>query len=205
MWEWLDEGIRHVVTTKGKRVVPLKNEWRVEMQLIKAPHSLMSQVGRPMETLETLEVVLYQGLSPIVKTTFHGAHVRGRSISYFKPTSSKTGELWSASYMDPKTKQRKFYSLYGGKLTGILTQSMCREMFVTGMVKAEEVLSEFHNVELIGQFHDELVVDWWPVEGPNNLSLLMAKTALEDAMTTVAFSADFPLEADVKSSYRYIK
>lgn len=53
---------------------------------------------------------------------------------------ARRGQLWESQYTDKKTKKREFFSIYGGKLAGILTQSFCRELFFTVLVKLEQLL-----------------------------------------------------------------
>ena len=55
---------------------------------------------------------------------------------------------------------------------------------------------------VIGQFHDEIVVDWVP----GRLGLSQAKQNLQEIMSTAPhWVPSFPLDADIKSAYRYIK
>ena len=119
--------------------------------------------------------------------------------------------------MDPKTKRTTFYKLYGGKLAGILTQSLCRELFFNSLfLLKEEIrspqkrLSEAPtNVKLIGQFHDEIVIDWKPPHDPFDWELEQTIQVLQKAMSTPRLGSNtlysFPLEAAVAHDYRYIK
>lgn len=50
--------------------------------------------------------------------------------------------------------------MYGGKLAGLLTQSLCREVFFNSLRWVHTWCDAYPNVRLIGQFHDEIVVDW---------------------------------------------
>ena len=130
---------------------------------------------------------------------FHGCYYRGRDVCYYKATDRKSGPLWSDTYRNPKTKQFAYNKLYGGKLTGILVQSFCRQLFFEGMLRAQK--KECEGFELIGQFHDELIVDWWKA----NLSLEEAKSRLQHCMTDEPRFKELPIEAEVKAAYRYIK
>ena len=131
----------------------------------------------------------------------HGAYLRGRDVCYYKPNSNVTGDPWSASYMNPKTKLRTWYKMYGGKLAGILTQSFCRELFFRALNRADINLTG-HGVPIIGQFHDEIVLDWTPNA---NISLDSVITVLRDVMSHDPLFPSFPLEAEIKYDYRYTK
>jgi hypothetical protein len=135
---------------------------------------------------------------------FHGVHRSGRNVHYFKPSSRKTGDLWVGDYTDPKTGERKKHSLYGGKLAGTLTQSLCREIFMEGMSLFSLWASNAHNVDVIGQFHDELVVDWTPPKVATDPDLDQTMDTLRKVMSTTTLPG-FPLACEVKHAYRYIK
>jgi hypothetical protein len=124
-------------------------------------------------------------------------------VRYFKASKSKTGDSWKNHYTDPKTKQMRFYEIYGGKMSGILTQSFCREIFFDQLHKVEEWTLNHGNVDVIGQFHDEIVVDWWPA--PAAVDLARAEHDVRILMSGHRDFSDFPLVAEVKSSYRYTK
>ena len=95
-------------------------------------------------------------------------------------------------------------TIYGGKLSGILTQSFCREMFFDSAATLVGRIKPYPNLKLVGQFHDELNVEWVPSEEPNALELDQAIHIVESAMSQTPVPG-FPLAADVKSAYRYIK
>lgn len=140
------------------------------------------------------------GQGILLRRVFHGVHMRGNSICYYKPSSTKSGAPWVNHYRDPDSNQVVFYSLYGGKLAGILTQSLCREIFMSSLSDLSHQLPK--NFTVIGQFHDEIVVDWVP--DPNGVSLREAKDLMAVCMTFSALPG-FPLDADIKSDYRYTK
>ena len=132
---------------------------------------------------------------------FVGAHMRGRDVQYLKPREQKSGQLWSARWT--KNGQSGPYKLYGGKLTGILTQSFCRQLFFRALLRVEGALDGYSpHALLIGQFHDEAVVEWMPTGG---ISLDKTIKIVEQAMTDEKLFPDFPLAADVKHGHRYIK
>jgi hypothetical protein len=125
--------------------------------------------------------------------------------------------MWTSHFVDPKTKKVRFYDIYGGKLAGILTQSMCREMFFYALHRLDRDMKGVANAKIVGQFHDEIVVDWvppgsgtdFPQEDPIEYYGLDYNTTLalvEASMTEVSeHFKGFPLEADIKSGFRYIK
>jgi hypothetical protein len=147
----------------------------------------------------------------ILQRIFHGCYMRGGNVGYYKPSDRKTGDLWRNHFKDPKTKQVRFYELYGGKLAGILTQSFCRELFFEALERAHTWCKNHENVQLVGQFHDEIVVDWkvGPATGTGRFTpyrLEDAKRQLETCMSTApGFAPSFPLAADIKDDYRYTK
>ncbi len=125
---------------------------------------------------------------------------RGRNICYYRPSDRKTGDVWRRDFIDPKTKQRRWYEIYGGKLAGILTQSLCREIFFDSLQKVAKWVADEPQLKLVGQFHDEIVLDWRP--GP--LTLDQTKEQLYRYMSECVIPS-FPLDADIKDDYRYIK
>ena len=66
----------------------------------------------------------------------------------------------------------------------------------------------YPNVKLIGQFHDEIVLEWTPIESVGKtwgaVSLEYAVKKLEQLMSTSPV-LDFPLAAEVKYDHRYTK
>lgn len=140
--------------------------------------------------------------SQIMERVFHGCYERGRNICYYKPSGRKTGNLWSGSYIDPKTKKLRFYDIYGGKLAGILTQSFCREIFF-GVLMMVEYAVVRPGVTLVGQFHDEIVLDFDPDVSTALIGDVLLR--LEREMSNPGRFDGFPLSAEVKHAYRYIK
>jgi DNA polymerase len=134
----------------------------------------------------------------------HGVQVRGRNLTYYKPSERKTGKLWTDYFTDPKTGQLKQFTVYGGKLAGLLTQSLCREVFFRSLrlLTTEIEKQGIRNVRVIGQFHDELVMEWWPAAG--GVSHDAAVALLERCMTETSLQG-FPLAAEIKSAHRYVK
>jgi DNA polymerase bacteriophage-type len=132
---------------------------------------------------------------------FHGCYLRGHNIGYYKPSSLKGGKPWKKTYVDPKTKRQRYYELYGGKLAGIITQSMCREIFFEALLGLSNTFARWDNVTIIGQFHDEVVVDWVP----GCASMQQVMTTLEAAMSTSKTFPSLPMDVEVKHDYRYTK
>lgn len=139
---------------------------------------------------------------------FHGCYFRGKDVCYYKPASNKGGDVWVNHYRHPKTHEIVFYKLYGGKLAGTLTQSMCREIFFRSLSILDASITPFSNCQIVGQFHDEIVVDWQPPENERSRdwrTRMGVIRSMENAMTNVGPLGGFPLAADIKSDYRYIK
>ena len=136
---------------------------------------------------------------------FHGCYLRGRDVHYYKPSHLKGGKPWKAKYTDPKTKRQVYYKLYGGKLAGILTQSMCREIFFEALAEIRSQLRYVSNAEMIGQFHDEVVVDWWPSKETGAESIISVKDRLNNAMSWSPSYPELPMGVEVKYDHRYTK
>ena len=204
-WSVLDAMLHQVVEGHtGIERLAWPDGYQLKMALMGAPASLQRQHPK----VQTLMVWVVDQLGDtLLKRFFHGAHIRGRNVCYFKPSDRKTGDLWRNSYVDPKTKQRRFYELYGGKLAGILTQSLCRELFFMVLRNAHSWAKVHRNVELVGQFHDEIVVDWRPPSKPASpgIDLPVAKHQLEKIMSDPGPFQSFPLAAEIKDDYRYTK
>lgn len=200
-WQLLDDMLHSIIDTKQSQRFPLADRFTLQLNLISTPLSLLEQhLG-----VQSIEMrVLDSQNDTFLTRVFHGCYNRGRSIAYYKPSDRKTGELWKATFVDPKTKELKFHQIYGGKLAGILTQSFCRELFFQSLLSVHQWTQRFSNVTLVGQFHDEIVLDWVPLaNGRDGLHLPLEK--LKASMSDPGLARSFPLEADVKHDYRYIK
>lgn len=203
-WEVLDDalhkGTRAAIGTVQR--VPLANNITMLVHTCHPPYSLQKQ--HPGAVTLRFELMLGLGQDPFMERIFQGCYERGRNVCYYKPAGRKTGQLWEGQYTNKKTKKREFFSLYGGKLAGILTQSFCRELFFNVLGKLEQRLPA--NAQLIGQFHDEAVVEWWPATAlSNQLSLQTTEMLVATVMSDPGAFIGFPLIADVHSDYRYIK
>ena len=89
-----------------------------------------------------------------------------------------------------------------GKLAGIITQSLCREIFFEQLQIVHNWTSKVEGVDLIGQFHDEIVIDWVPGYA---VQLDGAKSTLESRMSFSQSFPRFPMGAEIKDDYRYTK
>lgn len=200
LWEQLDEMLHKIVehgSTYQRLMLP--DGLLLSMQKVLTPASLLAQ--HPGADSVMLSVAHNDG-SFLMKRVFHGCYIRGRNVCFYKPSDRKTGDLWKNSYINPKTKQRTFYQIYGGKLAGILTQSLCREIFFNVLVDVRKwCKGTVGHVSLIGQFHDEIVLDW----KPGSVTLEHTEDILRASMSNPGRLTTFPLGADVKHDYRYTK
>lgn len=185
----------------GRQAIYTRDDLQVGIVPITAPESLQAMHPGAVSLLLTLK---YAG-ELVVSRVFHGCYRRGRDICYYKHSDRKTGDPWNRSYEDPKTKRREYYRLYGGKLAGILTQSFCREIFFVSLSSLSRALRLTPNAKLVGQFHDEIVVEWTPPTGPMSGMSLEEVEGLMDAWMCYSQFQGFPLAAEIKSDHRYIK
>jgi hypothetical protein len=202
-WSKLDEMLRNVVSSANGGLseihrLPADN---LVLQISKLPTPL--SLARQHPGAQSIEMTIHTaGRLTRMRRIFHGCYMRGRNVGYYKPSDRKTGDLWSNHFTDPKTKQVRFYELYGGKLAGILTQSFCRELFMHSLLRTANWCQSEGGAQLIGQFHDEIVVDWTP----GHTDLDTCKHNLGAYMgNPPPWAVTFPLEADIKDDYRYTK
>lgn len=206
MWERLGvaftDVVKHPSVTpgEGQRAVALANGMSVEFVITETPQSLVNQHPGAKSICMTL---MHKG-SVLLQRLFHGCYMRGRDVCYYKPSDRVGGPLWKANFRDPKTKEIVFHKLYGGKIAGILTQSFCREIFFIVLHNVAAWAQRTPGVQLIGQFHDEIVLDYNPTEwgAPPLRAVQDALTAL---MSDPGLLVGFPLGAEVQHDYRYIK
>jgi DNA polymerase bacteriophage-type len=199
-WRRLDDALQDAVDMNVVGRVSLPHGF-VKVTPMAAPQSLRDQVRN--QGLVSLRIQLYLHDNHVmVDRVIHGTRLVGRNIHYWKPSERKTGDLWVDTWMNPKTKRQQPFSVYGGKLSGLLTQSLCREVFFDSLRDVHNRLSPFPgvNVQLVGQFHDEIVLDW----APGAVTLEATKRMLNDCMSRTILP-EFPLAADIKSDYRYTK
>lgn len=208
MWTRLGEAFTKVVQFSASgpgsygQTVMLANGMSVEFNVTDTPASLQRQ----HPGAKSIVTVLHAGGRPYLQRYFHGCYMRGKDVCYHKPTDRVGGDLWTNHYRDPKSGQIVFYKLYGGKIAGILTQSFCREIFFHVMHSVYRWTTRNSGVTLIGQFHDEIVVDY-DSTAFGAMTIDEARRVLTTIMTEthgLPFTG-FPLGAEVQSAYRYIK
>ena len=198
-WGQLDNAL-HDVVERGREAswISLDHTLAVSFHRIDTPKSL----SKLHQDATSVEMKLWNTGSLVLIRTFHGCYVRGRNICYYKPSGKKLGDLWAGTFRDKKTNELRFFNLYGGKLAGILTQSFCREIFF-------DVLSRINNnyvrdgLNMVGQFHDEIIIDYNPRDC--YLTQREAEEDLKRYMSDPGRFNGFPLSAEVKSDFRYIK
>lgn len=203
LWALLDQLLLAAVQSWGQGAIftaSLANNLSIEFDRGRTPLSLEKQ--HPGAKTISMRLYLRGQSRPVLERIFQGCYLRGNQVCYYKPSERRGGDLWSAWYIDPKTKQKRFYSLYGGKLSGILTQSFCRELFFIALKRVTEKV-ERPGVRLIGQFHDEIVLDYDPLVAPYPVEIV--KKELEQVMSNPHPFKGFPLAAEVKHDYRYTK
>jgi DNA polymerase len=198
-WRRLDDAL-HDAIEFGSGDARIKHG-RVVITAQPAPQSLRDQTKNQGLLSLRILLILTDG-TVMVNRVIHGTHIVGRNIHYWKPSERKTGDLWVDTWMNPKTKRQQPFSVYGGKLSGLLTQSLCREVFFDSLRDVYDRLSPFPgvNVQLVGQFHDEIVLDW----SPGAVALESTKAMLNDCMSRTKLP-EFPLAAEIKHDYRYTK
>ena len=203
-WADLDDLIKDCVATNDVR--QFKGAYGLVYRA--TPFELASMSAQHPGSVSVAVQIIRPDGTPMVTRFVHGLYFKGNKLCYYKPEDSLRGDLWKPTYKHPKLKDDNgnplevYYSIYGGKLAGILTQSMCREMFFESLEALGDALRPCPNALIVGQFHDEIGVDWWPAEDGWSRDEVIA--AMEQAMTTCSLDG-FPLDAEIKSSHRYIK
>lgn len=199
LWERLGAALYEAVQSGTQRAVHAAHGISIKFTPSFTPESLLDQDP----SVRSFHMNVWKGGDLIMSRVFHGCYLRGRNIGYYKPSSLKGGKPWKNKYVDPKTKRPRFYELYGGKLAGILTQSLCREIFFESLAVISKRLEAVPNATIVGQFHDEVVIDWVPTPGQATMDFV--KAILEYAMCQSMRHPDLPMAVEVKHAYRYIK
>ena len=200
-WQHLDDALHAALQSGQLQHVDMPHGY-IRIIPHAAPDSLRKQVGD--QQLRSLDISMYLTSGTHLFTrVIHGTREVGRNIQYFKPSERKTGDLWVDEFTNPKTRRRQKYTLYGGKLAGLLTQSLCRELFFDSLRDVHSWADGLPNVQVVGQFHDEIVLDWQP-SAWSGITLPYVEGALTRIMSTGKLPG-FPLAAEIKSDYRYIK
>lgn len=205
-WAELDRGLHTAVNSPMSANIPLAGGlYALHISGMTAPDSLLEM--HPGAANLRLTVRNTDTDQIFMQRYFVGCHMVGNNIGYYKPNETIAGKPWKNTFRDPKTGQTKRYTIYGGKLAGILTQSFCRELFFRTL-REVRICMGYPNVKLIGQFHDEIVLEWMPIESVGKtwgaVSLEYAVKELEQLMSTSPV-LDFPLAAEVKYDHRYTK
>lgn len=210
-WKELSNLLKATLASRAPRQTTIQASGvRIEM----IPFSLPS-VTKINPSAQSICIKMYMPGEklPRVVRFFHGCYLLGHGVAYYKPAEGLYGDkpLWSninatatqkANQGLPKGAKKKqvLNSIFGGKLAGVLTQSFCRELFFDSLAILDARLADVPNVKIVGQFHDEIGVDWVP--GAMSKEELQEHMEYAMSFTTVQ---NFPLEADIKSAYRYIK
>jgi DNA polymerase len=196
-WHELGNALVQAVTYDQMVTVTAANGMQINFHRAGTPASLLAQ--KP--DVQSIRMNVWVNKRRVMSRMFHGCYLRGGNIGYYKPSSLKGGHPWKAKYVDPKTKQTRFYELYGGKIAGILTQSLCREIFFEALLDLTADLVDVDNATIIGQFHDEVVVDWVP--GAWSMDTVIA--IMESVMSKSTMLPALPMGVEVKHDYRYTK
>ena len=205
-WAKLDEALHIAVGSQQTAILPLAGGlYELYVTPMEAPDSLLAMhpgaVSLQLSVRHSVHRQIY------MQRYFVGCHLVGNNIGYYKPNETIAGKPWKNTFRDPKTGQTKRFTIYGGKLAGILTQSFCRELFFR-VLRAVSCDMAYPNLKLIGQFHDEIVLEWSPIESVEDreqaVTLESAVGQLELLMSTSPV-LDFPLAAEVKFDHRYTK
>jgi len=210
-WEVLDTAMKAAV--RLNKVVEEKIGNGLSIRI--TPFGMPSvQAQHPGALSLCVQMLLPDG-SPFVTRFVHGCYFRRTEdrlqLCYYKPAERLSeGQLWRAVNQDMSAKRSKelgrqvvvYYSIYGGKLAGIFTQSMCREIFFDSLTELRRLFKSHGvtNAAICGQFHDEINVDWWPGEYDKQF----IRDLMDQAMSNTILQ-DFPLDVEVHSAFRYIK
>lgn len=216
LWDTLNFMLESIVVRNQRmRDFPLPDGYSLEFSRSATPASLERETKKlGIKDAQSVQIIVWDKSRKVVlRRIFHGCYRNGRNIAYFKPSELKGGPLWKKTYKDPKTGRQKEYELYGGKLAGILTQSLCRQIFFEVLFRVREQTYYVNNVEIVGQFHDEIVLHWEPPKlsvKPRPDSYPVERN-LEDTCNMLAREMrnsplpSLPMGAEVKYAHRYIK
>jgi DNA polymerase len=196
-WDRLGTALFEAVRTNRRRSVTAAYGMGIIFVPSRTPASLVEQAP----DVQSFRMEMWKDGNLLLSRVFHGCYLRGRNIGYHKPSTLKGGRPWKKTFVNPKTKRQQYYELYGGKLAGILTQSMCREIFFEALEELSRVLHQWDNVTIIGQFHDEVVVDWVP----GRASLIQVMEAMRSTMSRSRTHPKLPMGVEVNHDYRYTK
>lgn len=205
LWSNLDQLLHDAVNSQVDSVHLLRLAHGLQLEIVvKNPPKSLTEIHPGCKTLE-LNMYTPEN-NQIMSRVFQGVYLRGNTICYYKPSDRVTGPAWVREWKNPKTKRMEFFTIYGGKLSGILTQSFCREIYFSVLSRVEAWVAQFDNLKVIGQFHDEIILDWVPAqpEMTKVISLSDAEFYFHAHMGTTTLR-EFPLDAAVGVDYRYTK
>ena len=209
LWERLDTALREELPrSNGGQVfsqrVQLSHGYSVAFTALETDPNIRAIVP----TAHDIAMVVYDNQDAgFFRRVFRGVYERNGDICYMKPSALKSGPLWQTHWT--KNGQRGPHKLYGGKLTGILVQSLCREIFFNSLVNLQSYMQYLPYAKIVGQFHDEIVVEL-DVTKAEMLGMTAAeaittvKRKMRLAMTSSSLPG-FPLDSEIKSAHRYLK
>jgi len=212
-WETMDNLMKDTVRLNESLTVRVANGLSIKT----TPFVLKSMAEQHPGSLSVAVQVLLPDGTPFVTRFLHGLYLKlnddgfNVSLLHYKPAEYYNPDkpLWKATYQHPKKKDPRtnkplevFNKVYGGKITGIVVQSFCREMFMDSVHALFDMLDTggVTNALPCGQFHDEIAVDWQPGLWSHDAVMKILDTAM-----TYCRVEGFPLVADIKSGHRYIK
>lgn len=208
LWATLDQMLHDALDNGRTDTVQIGNQMLVHMEAVPEVQSVQSlHPGAKQITI----LVTRAGTVFRFRRVLRGVYRRGRDLVIHKPVSARTQKLWTDEFTDPKTGVIRKHTIYGGKLAGILTQSFCREIFFMALHVLSTSLEGFDNVKLIGQFHDEIVVEWQPehtvpdADPWNTLTEMEVMEKMKWIMSNPQMLTGFPLAAEINFAHRYIK
>lgn len=154
-----------------------------------------------MTGTQRLTMSLWNEGDLIFERVWRGAYITqgmfGDEVIYHRsPKTPSHNRLWVDHSVGEDTDEKYMNKLYGGKLTGVLVQSFARELFFSMVYEIANMLPA--TCLLLGQFHDEVVIDV-PVEIAGLVGDLV-----HDVMSKSPYP-ELPVDCEVKQAYRYIK
>ena len=209
LWERLDATLREeLARSKSGRIftprVPLSHGYSVAFTALETDSNIRAIVPAACD----IAMVVYDNQNAVFfQRVFRGVYERNGDICYMKPSALKSGPLWQTHWT--KNGQRGPHKLYGGKLTGILVQSLCREIFFNSLVDLQSYMQHLPYAKIVGQFHDEIVVELDATEAEMlGMTAAEAITTVKHKMRLAMTSSSlpgFPLDSEIKSAHRYLK
>jgi DNA polymerase bacteriophage-type len=198
LWDLLHRAMHHTVGPGFDGFsVPLSDGMVVRFEKVPTPASLLAQAP----AAQSVKMRLSRRGNTVAERLFHGCLLVNGDIHYHRPSQNKTGAPWSRTFTDPASGRKLPFKLWGGKLTGVLVQSTCREVFFGALYLIDRWTQQYDNVRVVGQFHDEVVLEWWPGE--------IAEAEVHEQVYSYMSYADLlpglSLDATVKSDRRYVK